>query len=86
VAVQCRSPGSLDLDYKFSSITVDMSIPIGTKGVLHLPAHGKRDIKVKEGSDIVYSKESGLQQVEGIASMQLETHTDSIALELESGS
>ena len=47
VAVQCRSPGSLNLDYKFSSITVDMNIPIGTKGVLHLPAHGKRDIKVK---------------------------------------
>ncbi len=86
VAVQCRSPASLDPDYKYSSITVDVSIPIGTKGVLHLPAHGKRDIKVKEGSDIVYTKENGLKQVEGISSMQWETHTDSIALELESGS
>ena len=69
VSVQCRSPGALDMDYKLSSIAVDVSVPVGTKGVLHVPAHGKRDIKVREGSDLVYTKESGLKQVEGIVSM-----------------
>ena len=86
VAVKCHSPGALNLDYKFSTITVDMSVPVGTKGVLHLPAHGKKDIKVREGSDMVYTKENGLKQVEGITSMQWEISTDSLALELESGS
>ena len=86
VSVQCRSPGALDMDYKFSSIAVDVSVPVGTKGVLHVPAHGKRDIKVREGSDLVYTKESGLKQVEGIMSMKWEAPSDSFVLELESGS
>ena len=91
VSVQCRSPGATesdyDLKYKFSSITVNLSISVGTKGVLHLPAHGKKDIKVREGSNIVYSTENGLlATAQGITSLQWETSTDTLVLELESGS
>ena len=86
VSVTCRSPGALELEYKYSSITVDLSVPVGTKGVLHLPAHGKRDITIKEGSKTVYSKGSPLNIVDGISLMQWEPSTNSLVLKLESGS
>ena len=41
--------------YKFNSVSVNVSAPVSTKGVLHLPAHGKKDIKVKEGNEIAYN-------------------------------
>ena len=64
---------------------MDVIVPVDTKGVLHLPAHGKRNIQVREGSNVVFTK-GGLTQVEGITSMQWKTPTDTLALKLESGS
>ena len=45
--------------YKFNSVSVNVSAPVSTKGVLHLPAHGKKDIKVKEGNEIAYNTKEG---------------------------
>ncbi|KAL5517260.1 hypothetical protein EMCRGX_G002768 [Ephydatia muelleri] len=61
VSVQCRSGDEvLGDDFKFSSITVNVSVPVGSVGVVYLPAHGKGQLSVWEGqhrgvwSDRVY--------------------------------
>ena len=86
VSVQCSSSGAVEPDYKFSSISVDLSIPVGTKGILHIPAHGKRDIQVTERSNILFSKEGKANAVEGVVSTEWDISSDSLVLELTSGS
>ena len=79
VAVQCGS------DYKYSSVRVNVSVPIGSKGSIFLPAHGKHNIKVWDGDLMLYDQDSGLTQTQGILSSKWIPDSGSLKLDLESG-
>ena len=88
VAVQCMSTGQgAAVDYKFSSLHLDLSIPVGSKGAVFLPAHGKRDLKVWEGEDLIwYERDESLKGVPGVLSSEWLPESDSLKLQLSSGS
>ena len=87
VAVQCITEGTDKPDYKFSSIQVNVSIPVGSKGALFLPAHSKRQLKVWEGSELLWGEELGMVGVvEGVFSSKWLPRSNSLRLDLSSGS
>lgn len=50
VSMQCKSGEEVSGDdFKFSSISVNVSVPVGSVGVVYLPAHGKGQMGVWEG-------------------------------------
>ena len=86
VAVQCKSTGQSHPDYKFSSLSVDLDIPVGSSGVVFLPAHGKADLMVWEGEKVVWKRQQFVGGVHGILSSQWLPQSDALRLDLSSGS
>ena len=86
VAVQCKTEGADEPDYKFSSIQVNVSIPVGSKGVVFLPAHCKRQLKVWEGGELLWGEEGMAGVMEGLYSSKWLPHSNSLRLDLSSGS
>ncbi len=82
VSVQCKSTIE---DTVFSSIRVNVSVPMGSRGLLHLPAHGKHNMKLWDGEKVIFSENSGLNPTLGIAYTTWESDPDSLVLELDSG-
>ena len=85
VQVQCQSEGSSKPDYKYSSITADVSVPIGSTASLYMPAYGKRDFTVWENDKVVFDSNHKLSRVAGIIGSHWDSTKDSLVLELESG-
>ena len=85
VAVQCKSVDAKDDDFVFSSIKVNVSVPMGSSGLLHLPAHGKQNMKLWDGEKMIFSESSNLIPTLGIMSANWESETDSLVLGLDSG-
>ena len=85
VAVQCRSKDAEVEDFVYSSIRVNVSVPMGSRGLLHLPAHGKHNMKLWDGEQIIFSESSSLNPTLGITSAQWESESDSLVLEVDSG-
>ena len=54
----------------------------GSRGLLHLPAHGKHNMKLWDGEKVIISESSGLNPTLGI---QWESDSDSLVMELDSG-
>ena len=79
VSVQCQS------EFIYSSIRVNVSVPMGSRGLLHLPAHGKHNMKLWDEDVMVYSESNSLSPTLGIISAQWESDSDSLVLELDSG-
>ena len=86
VAVQCQTEGTDKPDYKFSSIQVDVNIPVGSKGAVFLPAYGKRQLKVWEGDELMWGEGRMVGAVEGVLSAQWTPHSDALKVDLGSGS
>jgi hypothetical protein len=82
VSVQCKSKME---DFIFSSIRVNVGVPMGSRGLLHLPAHGKRNMKLWDGDKIVFAESSRLNPTLGITSAKWESDSDSLVIELDSG-
>ena len=86
VAVQCRSSDlELEPDHVYSSLHVDVSVPVGSHANLHLPAYGKSSLRVWEGEEMVYSGQRLLSTTPGILSGGWEKNKDSLHLKLGSG-
>jgi len=84
VAVQCNSEGAENM---FDLLQVNVSIPVGSKGAVFLPAHGKRQLKVWEGSELLWSEELGVVGVvEGVFSSVWLPDSNSLRLDASSGS
>ena len=79
VSVQCKS------EFVYSSIRVNVSVPMGSRGLLHLPAHGKHNMKLWDGEKIIFSESSSLNPTLGITYAKWESDSDSLILELASG-
>ena len=59
---------------------------MGSQDLLHLPAHGKHNMKLWDGDKIIFSESSGrLNQMLWIAYSTWESDSDSLVLELDSG-
>ena len=87
VAVQCKTTREGTTDYKFSSLHVELSIPVGSKGAVFLPAHGKSNLKVWEGEDLVWDDQDELVTgVSDVLSSEWFPELDSLRLQLASGS
>lgn len=84
VSVQCKS--NIGQDFVYSSIRVDVGVPMGRRGFLHLPAHGKQNMKLWDGDKIIFAEGSGLKMTNGIKRVQWEADHDSLVVELDSGS
>ena len=82
VSVQCKS--EMD-NFIYSSIRVNVSVPMGSRGLLHLPAHGKHNLKLWDGNKIIFSERNSLNPTLGITSAKWESDSDSLVLELDSG-
>ena len=89
VAVQCKTTREGTTDYKFSSLHVELSIPVGSKGAVFLPAHGKSNLKVWEGEDLVWDDQdelvTGVSGVLSSFSSEWFPELDSLRLQLASG-
>ena len=81
--VQCKSN---EIHYKYSSLVVNVHVPVGSKALVFLPAHGKKDLKVMEGEELFWSKKQIVKPVEGILFSQWLLSSDELRLELDSGS
>ena len=85
VAVQCKSKDAKVEEFMYSSIRVNVSVPMGSRGLLHLPAHGKHNMKLWDGKNVIFSENTSLVPMLGITSDQWESESDSLVLELDSG-
>ena len=85
VSVQCKSDDSGIEDFVYSSIRVNVSVPLGSRGLVHLPAHGKRNMKLWDGEKMIFSESSTLNPTLGIMSAEWESDSDALVLELDSG-
>ena len=85
VSVQCKLENSEVDDFIFTSIQTNISIPMGSRGLIHLPAYGKHSMKLWEDGRIIFSEGSKIEEVLGIVAAQWESNADSLAIELESG-
>ena len=85
VAVQCKSEDAKVEEFMYSSIRVNVSVPMGSRGLLHLPAHGKHNMKLWDGENVIFSENTSLVPMLGITSAQWESESDSLVLELDSG-
>lgn len=83
VAVQCQSSQQ---DYKFSSLQVEIDVPVGSKGVAFLPAHGKSHLRVWEGQTSIWNEGKMVAAIPGVLSSNWLLQSDSLRLELDSGS
>ncbi len=86
VAVQCQSQKRASPDYKFSSIRVELDVPVGSKGVVFLPAHGKSNLKVWEGEKLVWGGGKMEAVIPGVLAGEWLLAQDSLRLDLVSGS
>ena len=85
VSVQCKFEAAEVEDFVYSSIRVNVSVPMGSRGLLHLPAHGKHNMKLWDGDKISFSESSRLNPTLGITSAEWESDSDSLVLEVDSG-
>ena len=85
VSVQCKHETAEVEDFVYSSIQVNVSVPMGSRGLLHLPAHGKHNVKLWDGEQMIFSESSYLNPTLGITSAEWESYSDSLVLELDSG-
>ncbi len=84
VSVQCKSETA---ELVYSSIAVNISVPMGSRGFLHLPTHGKQNMRLLEGNNVVYSESSGLNSplALGVLSSHWDSTLTSLLVELDSG-
>lgn len=88
VSVQCKSEqsGEEDEDFKFSTISANVSVPLGSVGVVYLPAHGKGQLSVWEGQQPVWSDQVFLGGgVEGIQGGEWVPELDAVKLSVLPG-
>ena len=85
VSVQCKSEAAEVEDFVYSSIRVNVSVPMSSRGLLHLPAYGKHNMQLWDGNKIIFSESGRLNPTLGIISAKWESDSDSLVLELDSG-
>ena len=86
VAVQCGPHDFQQLEhYVYSSLQVEVSVPVGSHANLHLPAYGKSAVRVWEGVEQVFSGEELVGKVPGVLSAHWESSRDTLQLRLGSG-
>ena len=89
VSVQCRSDTAAlgEEEFVYSSISVNISIPMGSRGYLHLPSHGKQNMLLVESDQVVYSESSSLKSsvVAGVLSSNWDSMYNTMVVELDSG-
>ena len=89
VEVHCQSilskSGSRKSEYKFTSLGVNVSVPVGSNASLFLPAYGKKRLQVWDKDTRMYDTDQGLLYTPGIASSYWDARSDSLVLNLESG-
>ena len=86
VSVQCGVKIGGIGDYKYSHLNVEVGIPVGSRGIVFLPAHGKSQLQVWEGGEVIWKqgKLVGGGMV-GLQSWRWIREDDSLAIELSSG-
>ena len=89
VEVHCQSKFSQSVppnpEYKFSSLTVNVSVPVGSNASLFLPAYGKKSLQVWDGDTRMYDIDQGLKYTPGVTSSYWDVKSDSLVLNLETG-
>ncbi len=83
VEVQCKPQSSETENLLFTSIEVNITIPLGSRGYVHFPAYGQQNLKLIENRNVVFP-DFNLKQP-GILSTQWEFDSDSLLVELETG-
>lgn len=85
VVVQCGRGSHGVVDYKYNRVSVEVGIPVGSRGTVHLPAHGKSQLQVWEGEQLVWKGGKMVGELAGLLSWYWVPEEDSLALELSSG-
>ena len=84
VAVQCGR--NKVTDYIYHQLTINVKIPIGSKGTLFIPAYGKGLLQVKtEENGVVWENKRVVGKLNGLISWQWVLEDDSLVLKLVSG-
>ncbi len=81
VELQCQSKS---VDYKYSSIGVTVSVPVGSKASLYLPAYGKANVMLWESNQLIFALHS-FRNIPGIIGSYWDLKKDAIVVNLDSG-
>ena len=88
VAVQCSTVNShIELLNRYTSLTVDVSIPMHSTGHVNIPAYGLNDLQVWDGNTLAFSRDTLLEGNDnnGIVSATWILERDALKLDLISG-
>ncbi len=90
VSVQCKSDNATlgEEEFIYSSIAVNVSVPMGSRGLLHLPTHGKQNLALFLGGNMIYSETTGLElllHTSGVLSSRWDSNYNTMTMELASG-
>lgn len=86
VTVQCGVKLGEVGDYKYSRLSVEVGIPVGSRGTVFFPAHGKSQLQVWEGERVVWGQGKLVGgAMAGLQSWQWMREEDCLAMELSSG-
>ena len=87
VAVLCQKDGLTDdhFRYSYSSLDVQVSVPIGSRAQLNIPSYGLSGLQVKDNTNIIYSDGRLLGSTDGISSATWSVDKTTLQLTLSSG-
>ena len=85
VAVLCSGSDNNHVDYRYSSLEVNVSIPIGSNGRLNLPAYGMSHIQVWDGSQLFYNGGHLMVEQKNIDVIGWNSEHDILQLQVKSG-
>lgn len=84
VALLCHLTSS-DLTNGYSSLKVNVSIPIGSQANLNLPTYGMNDLTIWDQNGLIYTNQHLQEDIQGIISAQWNTNGNLLILALLSG-
>ena len=71
-----------DLMYRYSSLKVDVSIPMGSQALLNLPSHGLSDLTVWDNDQMIYSNKILHKSAKGVESAKWVSSSDGDYLQM----
>ena len=83
-AVVCKMANSNTLDYRYSSLQVNISVPVGSHAHLHIPAYGLSNLQLWDNEQLLYTNQT-LQHEKGVELANWIIKRDILKLHLISG-
>jgi alpha-L-rhamnosidase len=84
-AVVCTTDEMLGSMYRYSSLKVNLSIPIGSHAHLNIPTYGASDLIIWDNNRMIYDSNALRREVKGVESIQRGENGDQFKMKLISG-